>query len=292
MTTWRGSLLAVLVAGALPLGSAFAQAAAPGSDGVLRVCADPNSPPLSMRSADGYENKIAQLLAKSLNLKLEYYWWPQRMGFIRHSLREIEPNTDHYRCDVVMGVPVGFDLAATTRPYYRSTWAMVTEKGKGLDNVRVPDDILSLPPDVLGKLRFGLIARSPPTDWLLKHHLIDQATPYVPQSGDPDAYPGQIIENELTAGKIDVAVAWGPIAGYFAKKIGPNAILIPFPAVTEGDVRYDFQIAMGVRQADKEWLAKMDHFIETHQSEIDSILASYHVPLLDGQGKPLAVSSN
>ena len=99
-----------------------------------------------------------------------------------------------------MGVPVGFDLAATTRPYYRSTWAMVTEKGKGLDNVHVPDDMLKLPPDVLGKLRFGLIARSPPTDWLLKNHLIDQATPYVPQSGDPDAYPGQIIENELTAG--------------------------------------------------------------------------------------------
>ena len=270
--------------------------AAPGADGVLRVCADPNSPPLSMRSADGYENRIAALLADSLGLKLQFYWWPQRMGFIRHSLREVEPETDHYRCDLVMGVPVGFDLAATTRPYYRSTWAMVAQKGKGLDNVKTPDDLLKLPKDTLSHLRFGLIARSPPTDWLLKNNLIDQATPYVPQSGDPDAYPGQIIENDLTAGKIDVAVAWGPIAGFFANKLGPNAILIPFPATNKetgiGEVRYDFQIAMGVRQADKEFLAKVDHFIETHQPQIDQILASYRVPLLDGDGKPLTVAAS
>jgi len=268
------------------------EVAAPGSDGVLRVCADPNSPPLSMQKGDGYENKIAELLAQSLGLKLEYVWFPQRMGFIRHTLREREPNTDHFRCDVVMGVPIGYDLAATTRPYYRSTWAMVTQKGKGLDNARTPDDVLHLPPEALSHLRFGLIARSPPTDWLLKNHLIDQATSYVPQSGDPAAYPGEIIEKELAAGRIDVAIAWGPIAGYFAHRIGQTAVLIPFPASAAGsDLRYDFEIAIGVRQGDKDWLAKMDHFIETHQPQIDAILASYNVPLLGADGKPLAVAA-
>jgi quinoprotein dehydrogenase-associated probable ABC transporter substrate-binding protein len=294
MTKSFAVLLAALITIALPIGSATAQTAVPGSDGMLRVCADPNSPPLSMRAADGYENKIAALLAESLGLKLEFYWFPQRMGFIRHSLREIEPNTDHYRCDVVMGVPVGYELAATTRPYYRSSWAMVARKGKGLDNVHTPDDLLHLPPDVLSHLRFGLIARSPPTDWLLKNHLIDQATSYVPQSSDPDAYPGQIVETELTSGRIDVAVAWGPIAGYFASKLG-DAILIPFPATNDdpavGTLRYDFQIAMGVRQGDKEWLGKMDHFIETHQPQIDAILVSYRVPLLGPDGMPLKVAA-
>ncbi|HUN92498.1 MAG TPA: quinoprotein dehydrogenase-associated putative ABC transporter substrate-binding protein [Burkholderiaceae bacterium] len=270
-------------------GIAEAQMAKPGADGVLRVCADPNSPPLSMKQGDGFENRIAELLAEDLGLKLEYTWFPQRMGFIRHTLRAVEPNSDRFKCDIVMGVPIGYDLAATTRPYYRSTWAMVTMKGKGLDGVRTPDDLLQLPKDVLDHLRFGLIARSPPTDWLLKNKLFDQATPYLPQSGDPDAYPGEIIEKELAAGHIDVAIVWGPIAGYFAKRAGPNAILVPFPA--GGDIRYDFEIAMGVRQGDKEWLGRIDHFIETHQKQIDAVLATYNVPLLGTDGKLMAVVS-
>jgi quinoprotein dehydrogenase-associated probable ABC transporter substrate-binding protein len=280
-------MLAALALGGAAAGSATAQMAAPGADGVLRICADPNNPPLSKRDGSGFENRIAALMAQDFGLKLEYTWFPQRMGFIRNTLRAREPDADRYKCDVVMGVPVGFELAAATRPYYHSTWAMVVPKGKGLDAIRVPDDLLQLPPEKLKSLHFGLIARSPPTDWLLSHHLIDQTTGYAPQTGDPDAYPGEIIEKELAAGHVDVAFAWGPMAGYFAKNAAQPMTVVPFPV--GGEVRYDFEIAIGVRQGDKDWLGRIDRFIEKNQAKIDAILASYGVPLLDAAGKVVAV---
>ena len=199
------------------------------TEGVLRVCADPNNLPLSHRNLEGYENKIAALLAQELGWKLEYTWFPQRMGFIRNTLRGREAGGDRFKCDLVIGVPVPFELAATTRPYYRSTYVMVFSKGKGLDSIAVPEDLLKLDPGQLRKLRFGVFGQTPPADWLLKHGLMEQAVSFAPQSGDPDAYPGELIEKELASGRIDVAFAWGPIAGYYAQRArSPEMSAVPF----------------------------------------------------------------
>jgi mxaJ protein len=265
-------------------------ATAPSSENVLRVCADPNNMPLSNRKGEGYENRIAELLARDLGWKLEYTWFPQRMGFIRNTLRAREPDQDHFKCDVVIGVPVGYELTLTTPAYYRSTWAMVIPKGKGLDNIHTPDDLLKIDPAQLKKLRFGLVGRSPPTDWLLKNNLLDQAVPFTTQSGDPEAYPGEMIDKELTAGHIDIAFAWGPIAGYFAKHSkAPGMWVAPFPL--SQDIKFDYKIAMGVRFGEKEWRDRIAGLIAHDQKEIDAILLSYGVPLLDDQGNPIQAAN-
>ena len=185
---------------------------------MLRVCGDPTNLPFSNRAGEGFENKIAELLARELGWTLEYTWFPQRMGFIRNTLRGREPNSDRFKCDLVMGVPAGFELASTTKPYYRSTYALVYVKGKGLDSVTAPEDLLSLEPAKLKSLKLGVVGQTPPSDWLLKHRLFDQVVPYQRQSGDPERYPGEIVEKDLVAGTIDVAFVWGPIAGYFAQR--------------------------------------------------------------------------
>jgi len=265
-------------------------AAAQSSESVLRVCADPNNMPLSNKKGEGYENRIAEVLARDLGWKLEYTWFPQRMGFIRNTLKAREPEQDRFKCDVVIGVPVGYELTMTTPAYYRSTWAMVIPKGKGLDNVHTPDDLLKIDPAQLKKLRFGLVGRSPPTDWLLKNSLLDQAVPFTTQSGDPEAYPGEMIDKELAAGHIDIAFAWGPIAGYFAKHAKePGMVVVPFPL--SRDIQFDYKIAMGVRFGEKDWRDRIAGLIARDQKEIDAILLSYGVPLLDDQGNPIQAAN-
>ncbi|HEX6828431.1 MAG TPA: substrate-binding domain-containing protein, partial [Burkholderiales bacterium] len=259
---------------------AIAQQPVPGDDGVLRVCADPQNLPLSNRKQEGYENKIAELLARDLGWKLEYTWFPQRMGFIRNTLRAREPDSERYKCDLVIGVPVGFELASTTKPYFRSTYALTYVKGRGLDSVKTPEDLLKLPPEKLGKLRFGVFGQSPPVDWLLRHKLFDQAVPYQPQTGDPEAYPGEIIEKDLSAGRIDVAFAWGPIAGYFAK-MAPKGNIAVVPFKPDPEIKFDYAIAMGVRFGEKDWKARVDQLVEKDGPRIQAILASYGAPLLD-----------
>jgi len=177
----------------------------------------PEQPSISNRAGEGFENKIAELLARELGWTLEYTWFPQRMGFIRNTLRGRDPDSNRFKCDLVLGVPVGFELASTTKPYYRSTYALVYAKGKGLDSVTVPEGLLRLDPAKLKSLKLGVFGQSPTADWLLKHRLFDQVVSYQPQSGDPERYPGEIIEKDLATGAIDVAFVWGPIAGYFAK---------------------------------------------------------------------------
>jgi mxaJ protein len=291
MTRPAGKRSWMAAAAALALASGALADAPPAADNVLRVCADPNNMPLSNRRGEGYENRIAELLARDLGWKLEYTWFPQRMGFIRNTLRARDPDQDHFKCDVVIGVPVGYELTLTTPAYFRSTWAMVIPKGKGLDEVHTPDDLLKIDPARLKKLRFGLVGRSPPTDWLLKHNLIEQAVPFPTQSGDPEAYPGELIDKELAAGHIDIAFAWGPIAGYFAKHAqAPGMWAVPFPP--DPDIKFDYKIAMGVRFGEKEWRDRIAGLIAHDQKEIDAILLSYGVPLLDDQGNLIQAANN
>lgn len=253
---------------------------------VLRVCEDPNNLPLSHRNLSGFENKIAELLGKELGWQVEYTWFPQRMGFIRNTLRAKEANSDHYKCDLVMGVPAGYELTDTTKPYYRSTYAMVFIKGRSLDSVQTPDDLLRLDKDKLRSLKFGVFGQSPPVDWLLKHGLFGQAVSYQKQTGDPDSYPGEMINQDLVSGKIDVAFAWGPIAGYFAKTVTHPALsVVPFRP--SPDIKFDFSISMGMRRGEPDFKNRIEQLIEKNRGKIQAILAEYGVPQLDEHGELL-----
>lgn len=259
-----------------------------GADGVLRVCADPHNMPLSNDKGEGYENKIAAEMAHDFGYKVEYTYFPQRMGFVRHTLREKVPDSERFKCDLIVGVPKGYDLTSTTHPYLHSTYAMVLPNQPEFASIRTPDDLLKLPEAQLHKLRFGIFAQTPAVDWLLAHGLIDQAMSYQVQSGDPQAYPGEMIEHDLAARNVDVAFVWGPIAGYFAKHSGDTVRIVPFPP--QKDIHFDYEISMGVRHGEKAWHDKVDQWISANQGKIDRILASYNVPLLEpvdaAQDKP------
>jgi len=247
---------------------------------VLRVCQDPNNLPFSNKAEQGLENRIAGLFAKKLGWKLEHTWYPQRMGFIRNTLRAKVPDTDQYKCDLVTGVATGFELGLTTKPYYRSTYAMAYLKGHGLDSVQAPEDLLKIDPAKLRSLRIGVFAKTPAVDWLLKNGLIDQMVSYQHQTGDPDQYPGQIIDRDLVNGTVDVAIAWGPIVGYFAKHAAGTPIaVVPFRPDATG-LRYDFSIAMAVRHGDKPLRDRINTLIDSSRPEIQALLDEFGVPSL------------
>lgn len=251
---------------------------------VLRVCADPNNLPFSHRNQEGFENKIAELFARDLGWGLAYTWFPQRIGFVRNTLRARDPMSGNYKCDLIMGLPVGFELASTTKPYYRSTYALVYAKGKGLDGVKTPDDLPRLEGTRLKGLKLGVFSQTPPVDWLLRHGLIGQAVFYQRMSGDPEDYPGEIIEKDLASGRIDVAFVWGPIAGYFAKRLNsPQLEVVPFGP--DPEIKFDYPIAMGVRFGEREWKAQVEQLIERNAPGIRAILKDYNVPLVDDQGR-------
>ncbi|QJE00258.1 quinoprotein dehydrogenase-associated putative ABC transporter substrate-binding protein [Massilia forsythiae] len=266
-------------------------AAGPGEDKVLRVCQDPNNLPFSNRSQAGFENRIAALFAQQLGWKLETTWFPQRIGFIRNTLRARQAHSDRFKCDLVTGVPTGFEMAATTHPYYHSSYALVYVRGRGtgLDGVRGLDDLLALAPAQRGKLRFGVFTASPVTEWMLKNDLMSQIAWYQIQSGDAEQYPGEIIEHDLASGKIDLAFVWGPIAGYFARHTR-SAPIVAVPLASGPGMKLDFDIAMAVRHGDKAFKQRIDGLIDANQDKINAILAEYGVPLLDQKGQALRPS--
>ena len=140
----------------------------------LRVCADPASLPQSNAQGEGYENKIAAALAHDLDRRLEYTYFPQRMGFVRNTLRARDETTHQFKCDLIIGVPHGYDLTATTQPYLHSTYALVFAPHAALKGVHSVADVLSLPGAARAQLRLGVFARTPAADWLLKNDLMQQ----------------------------------------------------------------------------------------------------------------------
>src|SRR3984957_10372957 len=197
--------------------------------GALRVCADPNSLPQSNQLGEGYENKIAEALAHDLGKKVEYTYFPQRMGFVRNTLRSRDEQTLQYKCDVIIGVPKGYDVTATTQPYMHSVYALVFEPHGTLQGLQSPEELLKLPPAKLHSLHIGLFAQTAGSDWLLKNGLIGQAVMYPTQSGDPKETPDTIVERDLAAGTIDVAVVWGPVAGFIAgRHTDKGWVALPF----------------------------------------------------------------
>ena len=247
----------------------------------FRPCIDPNNLPFSNEKGEGYENKIAELFAGKLGLPVESYAFPQRMNFVRNTLRYRLPGSD-YRCDILMGVPAGYDQTWTTAPYYRSTYVLVFPKGKGLDAVKTGNDLFALFEAAKKKPVIGIHDRSPAGIWLVKHGWEDQAKPYMMLTADPEQYPGEIIARDLAQGTIDAAVVWGPIGGYFAKRMGSLAVV---PLRSEPGVKFDYEMAMGVRYGDREWKSAVERLIADNRPAITAILREYNVPLIDERGE-------
>jgi len=274
--------LSLFLASAICLFSLPAFAASPEGK-AFRVCADPNNLPFSNSKGEGFENKIAELFAKELGWPVEYTWYPQRMGFIRNTLRSRQ-ESGRYKCDIIMGVPFNYPETATSRPYYRSTWVMLYVKGKGLDNVKTPQDVLKAPN--LRSLKFGVFGGSPAADWVLKYNLMEQMVPYRLQTGAIEDYTGKVIIEDLLPGNINVLFIWGPIAGYFAKQhpeLAPVSMQSENEKDKDRDVAFDFPISMGMRQPDKEWKEQINKLIEQNEDKINAILTDYGIPLVKEQ---------
>jgi quinoprotein dehydrogenase-associated probable ABC transporter substrate-binding protein len=280
-----GTLAATLVLGLGASSARAQQAVNQGADNALRVCADPHSLPQSNDRGEGYENKIAEALAHDLGKKVEYTFFPQRMGFVRNTLRARDEQTLQFKCDVIIGVPKGYELTATTQPYMHSTYALVVAR-EDLKGLKTADELLKLPPAKLHSLRIGMFAQTPASDWVLKNGLIDRAVMYAAQSGDPNETPNTIIERDLSAGKIDVAVVWGPIAGYLVSRHTGDQSWTAVPFKPNPTIRFDYEIAMGLRQGDKDLQNTLDQWIAGHRAEITQILTAYHIPLVEESPSP------
>jgi quinoprotein dehydrogenase-associated probable ABC transporter substrate-binding protein len=234
----------------------------------FRVCADPQNMPLSDEKGEGYENKLAELIAAKLNQPTNYTYFPQVIGFIRNTLGAL-------RCDVVMGTAVGDTTVQTTNPYYRTTYALVFKPGNGLDGVDQLGD------ERLKDKHIGIVAGTPPATILARNGLMSTAKPY-PLTVDTRATSSpEMMAKDIASGQIDAGVLWGPMAGYYAKQATPPLTVVPLLKENE---RLDFRIAMGVRRTDQEWKRKLNKLIAESQPEIDKILTEYGVPLLDEQG--------
>lgn len=249
----------------------------------FKVCADPMNPPYSTDKLDGFENKIADLLAKKLNAKVEYTWFSQRIGFIRNTLTasvdEKAVDSKDFKCDVVMGVPEGYDLTLNTEPYYQSTYVLLVAKGRAYDNLKEPDDLTKLPLVVQENLKIAMFDRGPGTTWLQKHGLLGQGIPYQSMSGDDAVNVAMQMDKDLKDKKIDMVILWGPMAAYVAAQ-SPKDSYLMLPMKSTPDLKFDFPMAMGVRKADKERKAQLDKLIADNMADIQAILQSYNIPLV------------
>jgi quinoprotein dehydrogenase-associated probable ABC transporter substrate-binding protein len=254
------------------------------AEGVLKVCADPSNLPLSNDKGEGYENKIAEALARDLKMKVEYTFFSQRIGFIRNTLRSKDEVTHEYKCDLIIGVPKEYELTATTQPYMHSTYALIFSSRSDLNGLRTADDLLKLPREKLDKLRIGVFTRSPGSDWLLKNGLVDHAVSYSHQNGDAEESPARTIERDLDNGKLDAGILWGPIAGMLVEQRAKEPKWRAVPFEPDPKIKFDYEISMGLRNGEKQWKETLDSWIAGHHSQIDSILVSYKVPMVDATG--------
>lgn len=235
----------------------------------LRVCADPSNLPFSNERREGYENRIAALVAGALGLPVEYVFFPQVQGFVRNTIRA-------GRCDLVMGTVSGDDLLQNTNPYYHTTYVLAFRRG-----AEVPERLDD--PRMRG-LRLGAIARTPPIDLLVRHGLMAN-TRFFPLAVDTRIEaPGADLVRAVADGQLDAALVWGPIAGWQAKAHGLPIELRALPS-EPGATRMDFRITMGLRGGETEWRRRVNAVIRQKQPEIDAILQEYGVPLLDAQGR-------
>jgi quinoprotein dehydrogenase-associated probable ABC transporter substrate-binding protein len=257
---------------------ALIAAGAAAGDRELRVCADPNNLPFSNSRLEGFENKIAQLVADDMHATVRYTWHPQRRGFIRETLAA-------RACDLVVGVPTGYELVLSTKPYYRSTYVFVAPTRRNLQ-LRSFDD-----PGLAG-LRIGLEevgsdgGNTPPAHALARRGLAGNIVGFklwdVESVENP---PGKIIE-AVSSGAIDVAIVWGPFGGYFAKRHPAGSLeLVPVsPASSDPpSIPFAFDISMGVRRGETAFKTELEVILDRRRDEIETILQQYGVPLVNAR---------
>jgi quinoprotein dehydrogenase-associated probable ABC transporter substrate-binding protein len=244
--------------------------------GVLRVCADPDNMPASNDKGEGYENKIAELIAKEWHSTVEYAWWPVRRGFFARALN------GRY-CDVAMTAPAGLDMAATTKPYFRSAYVIVYRKDSGLN-------LTSLNDPQWKKLKIGVnllnsdAENTPPAMAMSAHGVVGNLVGFTTFYSDL-ARPEDIIKAVIDK-QVDAAIVWGPLAGYFAKQSPVPLVLNPVLSDSTSNIPFAFSIAMGVRRRDRVLRDSLQTVLDRRQADIQTILRDYSVPLL-----PLAPDS-
>lgn len=264
----------VLVVAAAGAAAAIIMAAAPGpAPREFRVCADPNNLPFSNRRGEGFENRLAELFARDLGTRVHYEWMPQQRGFVRKTLNA-------GTCDIIMGVPAHYDPVLTTSPYYRSTYVFVYRAHRG-------PRVTSLDDPVLRHVRIGIhvvgddYANPPPAQALAARGIIDNVVGY-PIVGDyakPNP-PARLIEG-VARGDVDVAIVWGPFAGYFAKRSPVRLAVVPVrPSEDLSGQPFAFDIALGVRHGDAALAARLDSLLVRERPVVQRILARYGVPQL------------
>ena len=239
---------------------------------VLRVCADPNNLPFSNDDLEGFENRIASLVGEELDARIEYVWWAQRRGFIRNTLRE-------GMCDAVMGVPARFEMTRTTAPYYRSSYVFVTRQGSH-QPASFDDPFLATA--TIGVHLIGDdFANSPPAHALSARGLINNVRGYSIYGDYKLPNPPAELVRAVADGQIDVAVAWGPLAGYFARSAPVPLQLTRVHPDEEPPFPFVFDVAMGVARSNESLQRELDGVIAKRRADIDRILRDYGVPLVD-----------
>jgi quinoprotein dehydrogenase-associated probable ABC transporter substrate-binding protein len=278
------ALAAMVACGLVALRSveAYAQSGDAGSlelvdPNVFRACGDPRNLPFSNEKGEGFENKLAELFAAKLGKKLSYTYFPQATGFVRMTLGS-------YRCDIIMGFPQGDDQAQVTIPYYRTTYALVVKPGSGLEDVTTIGDAK------LKDKRIGVVAKTPPSTNMALNGLLARAKSYplfIDTRADSSA---QAMMDDLARGEIDCGILWGPMAGYYAGQAHPPLIVVPLTKETTGP-QMIYRIGMAVRPADQEWKRTLNRLIMENQAEINKLLISYHIPVLDETNVPITADT-
>lgn len=245
----------------------------------LRVCADPNNLPFSDSSGAGFENQLASLVAAEMHARVSYTWWAQRRGFVRNTLNARE-------CDVVMGVPAQFELTAVTRPYYRSSYVFVSRRDRALG-------LRSLDDSALRHLRIGVqlvgddYANAPPAHALARRGIVDNVRGFNVQGDYRRPSPPARIIDAVASGDIDVAIAWGPLAGYFASRESVPLDVVPVsPQMDPPALPLAFDMSIGVRRGDKALRDTLNAILTRRHASIDSLLAVYGVPVVERASAP------
>lgn len=274
---WR----AVCVGLALSLTTLCAQAAGDGHEGRntshLTVCGDPNNLPFSNQAMQGFENRIAEIIAEALDRPLYYRWWPQSVGFVRNTLQT-------RRCDLVMGITSVNEMVQNTNPYYRSVYSLV-------QRTDASPRIASLSDPALKDRRLGVVAGTPPATLIARYGLMAQTRPYQRTVDTRHLAPAKQAVADVAAGVTDIAVVWGPVAGYGAAQQDPQLVVTPLPARVD-DVPLAFNVSMGLRHRETAWKHQINALIEQLQPEFRQVLLDYGVPLLDAQDHVIQAASN
>jgi quinoprotein dehydrogenase-associated probable ABC transporter substrate-binding protein len=235
----------------------------------LRVCGDPNNLPFSNEKGEGFENKIAAVIAADMSLPVRYFWLPQIIGFVRNGLNA-------KRCDLVMGTVVGDEIMQTTTPYYYTSYMFVFRTSEKLSFLN-PDD------PALKSLRIGVVSGTPPSDLLVRHSLMTNARPYALTVDTRYESPAHQMLSDIASGALDAGMVWGPFAGYYIRR-DKLPLSMELLHSEPGMPPLAYHIAMGLRNGETDRRRRIDAAIERHRDEITGILRDYGVPLLDERG--------